>query len=42
MTFIEILLKKLKKSLKLFSINVLVETIEKHNTSIYKVTNATP
>jgi len=38
----EILLKKLKKSLKLFSINVLVETIEKHNTSIYKVTNATP
>jgi len=38
----EILLKKLKKSLKLFSIDILVETIEQHNKNIYKVTNATP
>ena len=38
----EILLKKLKKSLKLFSIDVLVETIEQHNKHIYEVTNATP
>lgn len=38
----EILLKKLKKSLKLFSIDVLVETIEQHNKNIYKVINATP
>ena len=32
----EILLKKLKKSLKLFSIDVIVETIERHNEKIYK------
>ena len=33
----EILLKKLKKSLKLFSIDVLVETIDRHNPNIYEV-----
>ena len=32
----EILLKKLKKSLKLFSIDILVETIDRHNDNIYK------
>ena len=37
----EILLKKLKKSLKLFSIDVIVETVYQHNKNIYKVTNAT-
>lgn len=37
----EILLKKLKKSLKLFSIDVIVETINRHNNKIYKVENAT-
>ncbi|SFV71693.1 hypothetical protein MNB_SV-13-1086 [hydrothermal vent metagenome] len=38
----EILLKKLKKSLKLFSIDVIVETVYQHNKNIYKVINATP
>ena len=38
----EIFLKKLKKSLKLFSIDVLVETIEQYNINIYEVANATP
>jgi hypothetical protein len=37
----EILLKKLKKSLKLFSIDVIVETLNNYNINIYKVTNAT-
>jgi len=38
----ETLLTNLKKSLKLFSIDVIVETVYQHNKSIYKVVNATP
>jgi hypothetical protein len=37
----EILLKKLKKSLQLFSVDILVETVDRHNSDIYKVTDAT-
>jgi len=38
----ETLLTNLKKSLKLFSIDVIVETVYQHNKNIYKVVNATP